>query len=272
MQIWQTVKAKGAALVDRVLDVVWERIVRAPFRAVLIAIAVGFLAGAIAVGSVRGYARQAIAVPGVAPFAALTESLPQSAVHWYVASDGRGACSAVTIAFEKMLTAAHCLDAGLDLVVTKDGIVHTVYGGKRSQNHDVAIIYVRGVYCPCAPVTLTEPVVGEPVMVIGFPRGEWMPEQPGKVIAVASIMDRLILLFGPPPEDLDESQLPLYYVRSEYLIHSAELIGGHSGGGTFVMPDGEWKLIAMNSYRFGSFFGHLESGSSLLSRSDLFRR
>jgi len=252
---------------DRMVDIVLE----GPFRAVVLALAVGFLVGALAVGSATRYAVQTIAVPGVAPFAALTESLPQSAVHWYVASDGSGGCSAVTIAFETLLTAAHCLDAGLDRVVTKDGIVHKVYGGKRSQNHDMAIIKAEGVYCPCVPITLSEPIKGEPVLVLGFPAGEWKPAVQGTVLAVANPVDRLLLLYGPFPPGFSAADIPLYYVWADYVIHSAPLIGGHSGGGTFVMRNGEWTLIAINSYAFNSFFGPIESGSSLLSRSDLFQ-
>lgn len=222
-------------------------VVKAPLRAILIAAAVGFLSGAIAVGSVAGRAwRTSYAVPGVPIHAALSEDAPQNAVHFYVGRDGRS-CSAVTVAFETLMTAAHCLDGleGKQFIITKDGIAHEVYGAKRSQSADLAIIYARDAYCPCA--TVAGPRVGEDVVVVGYPKGKYDPSVTGRVAGLPIAAEFFEYLFGPKPAD---AEWPIDYPYATYVWQTGQLISGHSGGGMFVKRGDAWFLVAINSWAF----------------------
>lgn len=255
---------------EAMLDAVWEVLVRWPFRAVAIALAVGFLAGALSVGGTVGLTRTSYAVPGVPPFAAFTESLPQSAVHLYVGHDGT--CSASTIAPGLMLTAAHCWDSnGLGKIIAKDGRALQITGGERSRNSDTALLYVRDMYCPCVPVHKADVKPGTEVMVIGYPQGTYVPDSRGVATEYATAWHVLESLYGPRPEGMTDDDAPVYYPSAVYLLHTAPLIPGHSGGPTLAKIGGEWKVIGVNSWAARSFV-FLLSGSVPISQSDLFTK
>jgi S1-C subfamily serine protease len=268
--LWAEIKESVRRAKNAALDYAWEWIVERPFRAMIIALGVGFLIGAFAVGSATGYARYAstqgyvtIGLPGVSPFAAWTEDQPQSTVHVYFGDEG--ICSTVAIAPGLMLTAAHCLD-GLSPghVATKDGIVHRVTNAVRSQVSDLALIYVEDAYCPCATVASKETMnrlkAGEKVVVVGFPHGVYDPAVNGEVVGLVVGSEELEKYLGPKSKD---EAWPIYYPKSTYLQITAQLVGGHSGGGTFVERDGRWLLIGINSWAWpnmAQFFAGAPAG------------
>lgn len=139
----------------------------------------------------------------------------------------RNQCSGTVIAPEVVLTAKHCLNAAWR-VRTADGVWHEVYGGKVDPVQDAAVIYVRGVACPCAPIGgALKP--GDPVRAVGFPEGEWQDEV-GKVIGVKR--------FGE-----DDGKM----VGETLMVHSALTWFGASGGGLWAMQGGRWVLVGLHS-------------------------
>ena len=138
---------------------------------------------------------------------------------------GQFSCSGTVIAPETVLTAKHCLEAAWR-VRTADGVWHTVYGGKIDQVQDAAVIYVRGVACPCAPIG-GELKVGDEVRAVGFPGGQWL-DSAGFVLEILRFTNGV--------------------AAGEVLVgHSAFTFFGASGGGLWAVQDGRLVLVGVHS-------------------------
>ena len=124
--------------------------------------------------------------------------------------EGRS-CSAVMIAPERALTAAHCLFMEAP-VLTIDGYDYVITEGYAASPRDVAILIVPGAPCPCARVASTPIGDGAPVMTVGYPYGV-----PVVVVTYGEFQGRLIF-----PDD-----------GQEYLLLTALGAPGNSGGGVF---------------------------------------
>ena len=123
--------------------------------------------------------------------------------------EGRS-CSAVMIAPERALTAAHCLNMDAP-VLTIEGYDYVIVEGYAATPRDVAILIVPGAPCPCVRVADTPIGVGDFVAVGGYPYGVALSVTYGEMQA------RVVL-----PED-----------GQEYLMISALGAPGNSGGGVF---------------------------------------
>ena len=130
-------------------------------------------------------------------------------------------CSAVMVAPERAITAAHCLNMTAP-VLTIDGYEYAVTEGYAASPRDVAILIVPGAPCPCARVADVAAVEGDPVAVVGYPFGL------SRVVTYGEFQGRVVLA-----ED-----------GQEYLLITALGAPGNSGGGVF---DNNGDLIGITS-------------------------
>ena len=128
----------------------------------------------------------------------------------YTMQDGRSLCSAVMIAPERALTAAHCLNMEAPYV-TIGGYKYPVLEGYAASPRDVAILIIPGAPCPCARVSDTPLKVGDFIAVVGYPLGL------AQVVTYGEFQARII--------DKEDGQ--------EYLMVTALGAPGNSGGGLF---------------------------------------
>lgn len=119
-------------------------------------------------------------------------------------------CSAVMIAPERALTAAHCLGMNAP-VVTINGYDYPVLEGYAASPRDIAILIIPGAPCPCARFADTTAEEGDPAVVVGYP---WAML---RVVTYGEIQGRIVL-----EED-----------GQEYLFVTALVAPGNSGGGVF---------------------------------------
>ena len=120
-------------------------------------------------------------------------------------------CSAVMIAPERALTAAHCL-AMTAPVVTIDGVDYVVVEAYAATPRDMAVLVIPGAPCPCAVVSDTPIAEGDWVAAVGYPHGV-----PVVMVTYGEFQGRLIF-----EED-----------GQEYLLVTALGAPGNSGGGIF---------------------------------------
>lgn len=149
---------------------------------------------------------------------------------------GFAVCSATVIAPDTILTAAHCVEH-VAWARTADGQWHAIYGGKLAENIDGAVLYARGVACPCAPVSGMI-VRDDPVRATGFPSGEWSDTE-GTILDVVEI---------------DEEDFS--YSEQIDIINTAWIAPGSSGGGLWQKRGDEWVLIGITVHGFCDFFGY----------------
>ena len=119
-------------------------------------------------------------------------------------------CSAVMVAPERAITAAHCLNMTAP-VLTIDGYEYAVTEGYAASPRDVAILIVPGAPCPCARIADTPLEAGDPVAAVGYPFGMAL------VVTYGEMQARVVL-----PED-----------GQEYLVVTSLGAPGNSGGGIF---------------------------------------
>lgn len=89
-------------------------------------------------------------------------------VHILAADGGNG--SGVMISPGVMLTARHVADKiteGLDLYVEPQHIKASVI--RVSRDHDIALVSVPGIGCPCAKLAKEAPKIDDPISIIGYP-------------------------------------------------------------------------------------------------------
>ena len=155
-----------------------------------------FLAAAFMLGTTHAYADHPV------------RAIVAASVH-KMHEEGRG-CSAVMIAPERALTAAHCL-AMESPSVSIGGYDYPVMEGYAASPRDVAVLIIPGAPCPCVPVADTPLAIGDFVAVAGYPLSIALTVTYGEMQA------RVLL-----PED-----------GQEYLLVTALATSGHSGGGVF---------------------------------------
>ena len=130
-------------------------------------------------------------------------------------------CSAVMIAPERALTAAHCL--GMDSpVMTVGETDYPVLEGYAAGPRDVAILIVPGAPCPCATVAETQAVEGAPVTTVGYPFGVI------RMVTYGELQGHIV-----DPSD-----------GQEYIVVTTLGAPGNSGGGVF---DANGDLIGIVS-------------------------
>lgn len=151
-------------------------------------------------------------------------------------------CSAVVVAPSEAWTAGHCL-AHVDSVFGSNGAEYKILGGKILDT-DGAILYVPGLPCPCAKPDAKAPEVGSEIVVIGYPLGEGPEKTIGRVAAIETTAAAEMRIFGETDAELvNEVFGPRLYIYSD-----AATMSGYSGGGSFQLRDGEWKLVGIHSH------------------------
>lgn len=137
-------------------------------------------------------------------------------------------CSAVVIAPERVLTAAHCLPSEIaQPSVRRDDKQYPVAGWTvRPADKDLAEMIVPGLDCPCVPV---KPGVakGDAVMVLGYPDGGDLVITEGVVVSVARVIC-----------------YSAYDCRTQ-AITTARIRRGNSGGAVVVIRDSRAYLVAI---------------------------
>jgi len=119
-------------------------------------------------------------------------------------------CSAVMIAPERALTAAHCLNMTAP-VVTIDGHDYPVLEAYAATPRDMAILIIPGAPCPCAVVSDTPVSEGDWVAAVGYPWGII------RTVTYGEVQGRIVY-----EED-----------GQEYLFVTTLGAPGNSGGGLF---------------------------------------
>jgi S1-C subfamily serine protease len=131
-------------------------------------------------------------------------------------------CSAVRITRGLVLTADHCVSLpGLTL---DSGTTPGFLVARGDDRLDIALLAYPNATCPCVRLADSEARVDETVYVIGYPRG------------IAQVMS-----IGVSQGVHDNPAMP--YGRR--LITTAPVAGGNSGGGVFVLRDGEYQLVGI---------------------------
>lgn len=145
----------------------------------------------------------------------------------YQLTNQEGSCSAVAIAPNLALTAAHC--DGTDMRLEGKGAVKV----KKNEVADLMLLFVDGLPCPCVPVAEVEPLLDTKVITVGFPMsiGEVLTE--GRVGGPVGL-----------PEESPEEVKAIY--EHLYLITSPVLFG-NSGGPVFARENGQWKVVGIVS-------------------------
>lgn len=154
----------------------------------------------------------------------LTPANPFDTVRALTNAEGNIMCSAVVIAPDRALTAAHCLEP----IMSVDGVKverTAIFNGT-----DSALLDAPGLQCPCAEIGT--PKVGDKAVAIGFPAGG-----PKRVTAEVEIKFIGILKDFAPWILSEHREFPMIG------IHDFVLIPGDSGGGLFVGD----KLVGTNS-------------------------
>jgi len=145
----------------------------------------------------------------------------------------RGGCSGTYVTASHVLTAAHCFSLPNTNIWVKDyeGVTHTGVLLKIDPEHDLALVAVQAKH-PHRRVRLARSIrVGEKVIVVGSPLG-------------------LSFLVSEGIVSLLHAHYPGF--KSLYLIHTAMINPGSSGGGAFN-ENGE--LIGVNTMSLGGMFG-----------------
>lgn len=119
-------------------------------------------------------------------------------------------CSAVMIAPERALTAAHCLNM-TSPVLTIEGVDYPITEGYAASPRDLAILFVPGAPCPCAVVSLYPSEEGDALLAVGYPYGL------ARVVTYGEFQARIVL-----EED-----------GQEYILTTTLGAPGNSGGGLF---------------------------------------
>jgi V8-like Glu-specific endopeptidase len=136
----------------------------------------------------------------------------------------RGSCSAVVIAPEKALTAAHCITIPEMALQYDDGQLFPVLGALPDVlGRDLATLSVPGLVGPTA-VTTSYPVqTDELIYAVGYPYGI------GNVLTVGQFQFRV--------NNADDG--------FQYLLSTVMVGPGNSGGALFVVRDGVPYLIGI---------------------------
>ena len=144
----------------------------------------------------------------------------------YVRALNETSCSGVVIQPGVVLTASHCVRPDVPLTLTPGGpTAHVVANGDDRLDYAILRFPESAAMCPCAPIAAREAEREEAVYVVGFPSG----------------MAVQILTTGTSQGVQENPRLP--YGRR--LVTTAPVAGGNSGGGVFVLRDGEYRLVGV---------------------------
>lgn len=139
---------------------------------------------------------------------------PRASVHLIEVNGGTG--SGVMVAPFLMLTAAHVAGDGQNITVGPKKLPAKLM--HKDDKADIALLHVA-IDCPCAPFA-APPAADEPVVVIGYPVNQHVHIQ----IATEGLI-----------QGIWENRLQL----------TAAAAGGNSGGGVFVLQNGQWRLAGI---------------------------
>jgi V8-like Glu-specific endopeptidase len=127
-------------------------------------------------------------------------------------------CSAVMLQPGLALTAEHCIAAYTP--------PNSTVVARGNDNLDYALLgfTVGDALCPCVRLAEREADIDEVVYVVGYPRGITQ-----------------VVTLGHSQGVVSSPELP--YGRR--LVITAQVAGGNSGGGVFVLRDGEFQLVGL---------------------------
>jgi len=152
------------------------------------------------------------------------EAQVRAVVHKVVSADpmDTGSCSAVTIAPNTALTAAHCSAISKMTIEMDNGVRYPVVAWMAAMNgQDLMLLMAPGLSCPCAKAPAYKAQADEPALAGGYPWGL------AKFVTHGSIQGRIM------------------YESSEYVLTDTPIAPGNSGGGLFVVRDGVAYLIGI---------------------------
>jgi S1-C subfamily serine protease len=135
-------------------------------------------------------------------------------------------CSAVAIAPGFLLTADHCVSEDRSTLVLRPGGPAPTVLARGDDRLDYALlVYPAGeVNCPCATLASSDAERDETTYIIGY------PYLLGQVVTIG--LSQGIFL---------NERMPF----GRRLVTAAQVAGGNSGGGTFVVRDGEFQLVGI---------------------------
>jgi hypothetical protein len=148
----------------------------------------------------------------------LSVSLPRQVVQ--MLTGPFSSCSAVVVAPERALTAAHCIGAAETLNGKKVEVLRVM------PELDLMLLKVPGLECPCVPVG-DIPALDSDVSAVGYASGLH------QVLTKGTYQGKF--------------SSPLVPEAEGFLVFSAIAEGGFSGGGIFQKQHGKWKLVAITS-------------------------
>lgn len=140
------------------------------------------------------------------------------------AESGMIFCSAVVVAPGLVLTADHCAGAAPAALHTGAPVATVI--GRGDERIDIALLAFSSAEaaCPCVRLAAREAAVDETVYIVGYPRG------------IAQVLST-----GASQGVHDNSNLPF----GRRLVTTAPVGPGNSGGGVFVLRDGELQLVGI---------------------------
>lgn len=155
-------------------------------------------------------------------------------------ASGSPICGATLLSPDKVLTAAHCVNAGEVVMVRCSGRDIPSEIEKRNANEDLALLSLEA---PCAhsspspisTVSNSDPEVGADVWAMGYPSGR-------SAMSKGIISDYEFLAV---PEYDDKTHKPKLFIKTDVAIDP-----GSSGGGLF---DSRGYLVGVCSMTRGSF-------------------
>lgn len=145
----------------------------------------------------------------------------------YISVGTSGSCSGAVVAKNRVLTAAHCFPPfpGDKLII--NGLTAKVL--KRDVNVDLMLLEVEtpdsGV-----PVANKTPAYDTRAYTVGFPLGDQVGQ---RVVTDGRIMSKYPM---SKPYDL-----------TSYMLVTAPIIYGNSGGGVYAFVEGGWRLVGVVS-------------------------
>jgi len=202
--------------------------------------------------------------------------LPAEAAQVGLLQGDYGSCSAVVISYDTIVTARHCDEVSFVFVYKNHTYRVIDTNADHVTNTDTMVLKVDGyLEGPYAKVYTGEVKEGTPILTIGYAWGTDKIAREGKAIDYR-VLERDVFdvfdSFGMVPDGVtfegasqaDQICGPDPYCKGPSLVHNSTIIPGMSGGGTYAKIDGEWRLVAVNSWLLRDpFMGYpIEYGSA----------
>lgn len=175
----------------------------------------------------------------LAPYMAQSPDAARGPVRKLSTANGNG--SGVMVAPGFVLTAQHVAVVP-DLVLRKNGVKGKVLATGDSEQVDLGLLHYPSQFaqCPCARLARYEAQPNEPIYVVGYPYGIMQTLSPG----VAQ---------GVVPSVIVPGAFGTEQVLGPRLVFAAAIGPGNSGGGVFVLRDGEFQLVGIVVEMAGEF-------------------